>query len=59
MANTGDAIQKIIDALADDLNTIDVVKTIESWVDETLNGAIGGDKVALADCLDALLGLKL
>ncbi len=59
VANTDDARRRIIDALADDLNTIAVVKTIESWVDESLNGATGGDKEAFADCLDALLGLKL
>jgi len=59
VANTDDATKIIINALADDLNTSEVVKVIEAWVDETLNGATGGDKKAFADNLDALLGLKL
>jgi cysteinyl-tRNA synthetase len=59
VANTVDATKIIINALADDLNTSEVVKVIEAWVDETLNGATGGDKKAFADNLDALLGLKL
>jgi len=59
VANTDDATKIIINALADDLNTSKVVKVIETWVDETLNGATGGDKEAFADSLDALLGLKL
>jgi L-cysteine:1D-myo-inositol 2-amino-2-deoxy-alpha-D-glucopyranoside ligase len=59
VANTDDATRRIVEALADDLNTSEVVKVIETWVDETLNGATGGDKQAFADCLDALLGLKL
>lgn len=58
VANTKDVQQSIINALADDLNTSEVVKAIESWVDATLNGATGGDKKGFLDCLDALLGLK-
>jgi L-cysteine:1D-myo-inositol 2-amino-2-deoxy-alpha-D-glucopyranoside ligase len=59
VANTSDVQQSIINALADDLNTSEVVKAIDRWVDATLNGASGGDKEVFVDCLDALLGLKL
>lgn len=55
---TEDVTQAIIGALADDLNSGEVVKRIDGWVDATLNGASGGEKKEFADCLDALLGLK-
>ena len=58
VANTDDVMHQIINALADDLNTSEVVKTIETWADRTLDGATGGDKEGFASFLDALLGLK-
>jgi L-cysteine:1D-myo-inositol 2-amino-2-deoxy-alpha-D-glucopyranoside ligase len=59
VANTDEVEQSIINALADDLNTGEVVKAIEAWVAATLRGAYGGDKKGFVDYLDALLGLKL
>jgi L-cysteine:1D-myo-inositol 2-amino-2-deoxy-alpha-D-glucopyranoside ligase len=59
VAKTEDVLQTITKALADDLNTDEVVKAIETWVDATLSGDTGGDKEVFVDCLDALLGLKL
>ena len=58
VANTTDVIQKIINALADDLNTGEVLEAIEAWTEATINGASGGDKEGFVDFLDALLGLK-
>ena len=59
VANTDEVEKSIINALADDLSTGEVVKAIEAWVAATLSGAYGGDKKGFVDCLDALLGLKL
>ncbi|CAB4657617.1 MAG: cysteine--1-D-myo-inosityl 2-amino-2-deoxy-alpha-D-glucopyranoside ligase [Actinobacteria bacterium] len=59
VAKTEDVLQTITRALADDLNTDQVVKAIEAWVDASLSGDTGGDKEVFVDCLDALLGLKL
>jgi cysteinyl-tRNA synthetase len=59
VANTEAVQQSIINSLADDLNTSEVVKAIQTWVDMTLNGAFGGDKEGFLDFLDALLGIKL
>ena len=58
VANTDDVMHQIINALADDLNTSEVVRAIETWADRTLDGATGGDKEGFASFLDALLGLK-
>lgn len=58
VANTDEVMHQIINALADDLDTVQVVAAIETWVDATLNGASGGDKEGFVDFLDALLGLK-
>ena len=59
VANTDEVEKSIINALADDLSTGEVVKAIEAWVAATLSGAYGGDKKGFVDYLDALLGLKL
>ena len=59
IAGTEDVMQRISIALSDDLDTSEVVKVIETWADESLDGATGGDKEGFASFLDALLGLKL
>ena len=57
--STQETITQILLALADDLNTPLVISLLENWIDQTLNGASGGDSDELRDCLDSLLGLKL
>ncbi|CAB4933811.1 unannotated protein [freshwater metagenome] len=57
--STQETITQILLALADDLNTPLVISLLENWIDQTLNGASGGDSDELKDCLDSLLGLKL
>ena len=53
------AIEAIIRALADDLNTPAVMAIIQEWVASSLEGSSGGDRAEMERVLDALLGLKL
>ena len=59
VAPTGDLIEKIVDALSDDLNTKDVISVLNTWVDRTQAGDTGGDPQSLVRALDTLLGIKL
>jgi L-cysteine:1D-myo-inositol 2-amino-2-deoxy-alpha-D-glucopyranoside ligase len=58
-APTDIVIQKIIEALSEDLNTPKVLSILADWSSETLNGATGGTTNELRDALDSLLGLLL
>jgi L-cysteine:1D-myo-inositol 2-amino-2-deoxy-alpha-D-glucopyranoside ligase len=58
-APTEDLISSIVLALSDDLNTPLVVSTINTWSQETLAGAKGGNSDELRLVLDALLGIKI
>lgn len=51
-------ITEIVSALADDLNTPQVIVSINNWVNLTLAGSTGGDAKVFANSLDSLLGLK-
>ena len=59
VAPTGDLIEKIVDALSDDLNTKGVISVLNTWVERTQSGDTGGDAQSLVGALDALLGIKL
>jgi L-cysteine:1D-myo-inositol 2-amino-2-deoxy-alpha-D-glucopyranoside ligase len=52
-------INSIVLALSDDLNTPLVVSTINTWSQETIAGAKGGNSDELRLVLDALLGIKI
>jgi L-cysteine:1D-myo-inositol 2-amino-2-deoxy-alpha-D-glucopyranoside ligase len=58
-APTEDLINSIVLALSDDLNTPLVVSTINTWSQETIAGAKGGNSDELRLVLDALLGIKI
>jgi L-cysteine:1D-myo-inositol 2-amino-2-deoxy-alpha-D-glucopyranoside ligase len=58
-APTDIVINKIIEALSDDLNTPKVLSILNDWSSATLNGATGGTTSELRDALDSLLGLLL
>ena len=58
-APTEDLINSIVLALSDDLNTPLVVTTINTWSQETIAGAKGGNSNELRLVLDALLGIKI
>ena len=58
-APTEELINSIVLALSDDLNTPLVVSTINTWSQETLAGAKGGNSDELRLALDALLGIKI
>jgi L-cysteine:1D-myo-inositol 2-amino-2-deoxy-alpha-D-glucopyranoside ligase len=58
-APTEDLISSIVLALSDDLNTPLVVTTINTWSQETIAGAKGGNSNELRLVLDALLGIKI
>ena len=59
VAPTSDLIEKIIDALSDDLNTKGVISVLNTWVERTQLGDTGGDAQSLVRALDALLGINL
>ena len=59
VAPTSDLIEKIVDALSDDLNTKGVISVLNTWVERTQAGDTGGDAQSLVRALDALLGIKL
>ena len=59
VAPTSDLIEKIVDALSDDLNTKGVISVLNTWVERTQLGYTGGDAQSLVRALDALLGIKL
>ena len=59
VAPTSDLIEKIVDALSDDLNTRGVISVLNTWVERTQAGDTGGDAQSLVGALDALLGIKL
>ena len=59
VAPTSDLIEKIVDALSDDLNTKGVISVLNTWVQRTQSGDTGGDAQSLVRALDALLGIKL
>ena len=59
VAPTSDLIEKIVDALSDDLNTKGVISVLNTWVERTQSGDTGGDAQSLVRALDALLGIKL
>ena len=59
VAPTSDPIEKIVDALSDDLNTKGVISVLNTWVERTQAGDTGGDAQSLVRALDALLGIKL
>ena len=55
---TAGVITEIVSALADDLNTPQVIVSINNWVNLTLAGSSGGDAKVFANSLDSLLGLR-
>ena len=59
VAPTSDLIEKIVDALSDDLNTKGVISVLNTWVERTQLGDTGGDAQSLVRALDALLGINL
>mgnify|MGYP000377040680 FL=1 len=58
-APTTPLIDRIIVALANDLDTPTALAELDMWASETLQGASGGDSKELSSALDALLGLAL
>jgi L-cysteine:1D-myo-inositol 2-amino-2-deoxy-alpha-D-glucopyranoside ligase len=51
------AIQKIVDAIANNLDTPAAYKAIQQWCDETENGHVGGSAGEMSRALDSYLGL--
>ena len=59
VAPTTQIVQRIIELLANDLDTQSVTESINEWVAQSLGGSTGGDTQALVVTLDALLGIRL
>ena len=59
VSETDQVIKEIVLALSDDLDTPRALLAIESWVEETLVGASGGNAGEFSRALDTLLGLAL
>jgi L-cysteine:1D-myo-inositol 2-amino-2-deoxy-alpha-D-glucopyranoside ligase len=58
-APTTPLIDRIIVALANDLDTPTALAELDMWASETLQGASGGDSRELNAAIDTLLGLAL
>ena len=59
VAATSDLIQRIVEYLADDLDTSAVIAAINTWVTQSQSEAEGGEAKELETALDSLLGIKL
>ena len=59
VAPTKKLIQKIVDHLADDLDTPQIIASVNTWVQQSQSGVSGGEVEPLLTVLDSLLGLKL
>jgi len=59
VAPTKKLIQGIVDHLADDLDTPQIIASINTWVEQSQSGVSGGEVEPLLTVLDSLLGLKL
>ncbi len=59
VAPTSELIQKIVNSLADDLDTRSVIEAINSWVGRTHSGEHGGDSQSLSKALDSFLGIAV
>ena len=59
VAPTNKLIQEIVDHLAEDLNTPQIIACINTWVQQSQSGVSGGEVEPLLTVLDSLLGLKL
>ncbi len=59
VAPTAQIIQKILDSLADDLDTPAVIEAINIWVGQSQSGGDGAESSSLSAALDTLLGIKL
>ena len=59
VAETDALIADLVAALANDLDTVRVLKLIEDWCTATENGSTGGSAGQLSRALDDLLGLAI
>lgn len=59
VAPTDSVIEKILDALSNNLDTPSVLTSITTWMDETEAGVTGGVAGELSRALDTLLGITL
>jgi L-cysteine:1D-myo-inositol 2-amino-2-deoxy-alpha-D-glucopyranoside ligase len=59
VAPTKELIERIVNFLADDLDTHSIIEAIKVWVQSTQSGDTGGNADLLAKTLDTLLGVKL
>jgi len=57
VAPTDSVVQKVIEALSDDLNTPEVLSILTNWSSSSLSGVAGGSASELRDALDSLLGI--
>jgi len=59
VAPTDATIKKIIESLAQDLDSPKAVRAIQSWIEATDAGEVGGSPGELSRAIDALLGIAL
>jgi len=59
VAPTSELIQSIVELLSDDLNTSQLIDSINLWVASTQSGGAGGNAQDLTNALDALLGINI
>jgi L-cysteine:1D-myo-inositol 2-amino-2-deoxy-alpha-D-glucopyranoside ligase len=59
VAPTDATIKKIIESLAQDLDSPKALRAIQSWIEATDAGEVGGSPGELSRAIDALLGIAL
>ena len=59
VAPTKECIALIIAGLADNLDTVRALKAIDSWIEQTESGLIGGSSGELSRAIDTFLGIAI
>jgi L-cysteine:1D-myo-inositol 2-amino-2-deoxy-alpha-D-glucopyranoside ligase len=59
VAPTQETVALIIASLADNLDTVRAIKSIESWILDTESGKTGGSAGELSRAIDTFLGIAI
>ena len=59
VAPTKECVALIIASLADNLDTVRAIKTIDAWIEQTEGGLTGGSSGELSRAIDTLLGIAI
>jgi len=59
VAPTKECVALIIASLADNLDTVRAIKAIDTWIEQTEDGLVGGSSGELSRALDTFLGIAI